>query len=296
MSWIELDDQILEHPKFIRAVKSGGADALHLWIGLRAYCSQKLTDGLVPTDMLDEVRGPRDPKKRAQSLGVLRAAGLLDEHADGIVMHDYLDWSSSRDEVLGRREKARERKARSRTPSRRDSQSDGERDSGSDSERSSPAVTNPRGRVSSASSPSEEETPTPSTVMNRKPPRDLTMASLGGQRTQDDPGVVAVFEAWKLAHGRTGSKFRQPADHRADTLFEAIQTHDVVTCLRVIEASKTDPKVLGKTDERGEEHRSIEYLFKPETFDRLLAAAMKTNAAKLPSVAEAVRIARGEAR
>jgi len=114
MSWLELDDRILEHPKFIRAVKLAGSEAVHLWLGFRAYCGQHLTDGFVPADMVDEVRGPRNQKKREAALSALLAAGLLKRREDGIQMHDYLQWSSSRDEVLDAREKARERKAKSR--------------------------------------------------------------------------------------------------------------------------------------------------------------------------------------
>ena len=115
MSWLELDDGILEHPKFIRAVKLGGSEAVHLWLGLRAYCGQHLTDGAIPRDMLYEVRGPSNPKKRAAALAVLFSVGLLeDDGATNVQMHDFLDWSSSRDAVLAARERARERKARSR--------------------------------------------------------------------------------------------------------------------------------------------------------------------------------------
>ncbi len=117
MSWLELDDRILEHPKFIRAVKLAGSDAIHLWLGFRAYCGQNLTNGRVPADMLDEVRGPKDPKRRKASLDALLAVGLLDPLAGGDVqMHNFLKWSSSRDAVLERREKARARKQRSREP------------------------------------------------------------------------------------------------------------------------------------------------------------------------------------
>jgi hypothetical protein len=114
MSWLELDDQILAHPKFIRAVKLGGSEAIHLWLGLRAYCGQLLTNGFIPEDMLDEVRGPTNPKSRAKAMAALKTVGLLDQIEGGLMMHDFLDWSSSREEVLQRRSSAKERKRRSR--------------------------------------------------------------------------------------------------------------------------------------------------------------------------------------
>lgn len=124
MSKLELDDQILNHPKFIRAVKLGGAETVFLWLGIRAYCGQLLTDGFVPSDMLDEVRGPLNAKKRAAALQVLVEVRLLDPCDGGFRMHDFLDWSRSKAQVLADRERARERQARSRGMSRRDSPGD----------------------------------------------------------------------------------------------------------------------------------------------------------------------------
>jgi hypothetical protein len=121
MSWIGLDDGILEHPKFIRAVNMAGSEAVHLWLGLRAYCARHLTDGHVPADMVDEVRGPRG-RKRQEALAALVHVGLLEQRDGAIIMHDYLDWSESRDSVLRKRAAARERQAKSRGMSQRDSE------------------------------------------------------------------------------------------------------------------------------------------------------------------------------
>jgi len=109
MTHIELDDQILNHDKFIRVGKSCGGDAIWLWLGMRAYCSQRLSDGFVPDDMLDEVRGPKDAKLRAKCIQALIDIKLVDKCDGGIMLHDYLDWSPSRDQVEDWRRKARER-------------------------------------------------------------------------------------------------------------------------------------------------------------------------------------------
>lgn len=103
MSWLYLDDRILEHPKFIRAVNRGGSDAVHLWLGIRAYCGQNLTDGFVPVDMIDEIRGPKDRRRRAAALDILVHENLIHEANGGFEMHDYLEWSESRDDVIRRR-------------------------------------------------------------------------------------------------------------------------------------------------------------------------------------------------
>jgi len=120
VSWLGLDDGILEHPKFIRAVNMAGSEAVHLWLGLRAYCGRYLTDGFIPADMVDEVRGPKGKARRA-ALDALIAVGLVDAEDGGLRMHNYLDWSESRDSVLRKRESARERQAKSRGMSQRDS-------------------------------------------------------------------------------------------------------------------------------------------------------------------------------
>ena len=115
MSWLELDDGILEHPKFVRAIKLAGSEAVHLWLGLRAYCGKHLTDGFVAEDMMDEVKGPKDPEKRAAALDALFEVGLLEKtRRAGLQMHDYLQWSKSREQVLAAREQARARKTKSR--------------------------------------------------------------------------------------------------------------------------------------------------------------------------------------
>lgn len=114
MSWLELDDRILEHPKFIRAVIRGGSCAIHLWLGLRAYAGQNLTDGHVPADMIGEVKGPRKPKDRTKALQALIDVGLLENVDDGVQMHDYAQWSRTREEILRDREKSADRKRRSR--------------------------------------------------------------------------------------------------------------------------------------------------------------------------------------
>lgn len=159
MSWIELDDGILEHPKFIRAVKIGGDGTVFLWLGLRAYCARNLTDGVVPEDMIDECRGPTDKQKRAKALAALVTVGLLKKTSNGVEMHDYLDWSSSREQVLERRERSRERKARQRgeshVPSRRDTKRD--------SAETPHGVTNPRARDPLPHLTSTPPTPLPQT-------------------------------------------------------------------------------------------------------------------------------------
>lgn len=188
MSWLELDDGILDHPKFIRAVKLGGSETVHLWLGIKSYCNKQLTDGLVPTDMLDEVRGPKDAKKRMAALAALIEVKLLDNVENGVQMHNYLKWSRSRADVLESRRKNSERQAKSR---------------GSHSVTArvvTPSVTDPSPLLSPSSPP-----PTPEG--ERAPRVDRFTASL----QQADPEDAAVLEAWRV-------KFRR---RKEDVLFTA---------------------------------------------------------------------------
>jgi hypothetical protein len=104
VSWLELDDGILRHPKFIRAIRLAGSEAIHLWLGLRAYCGQLLTDGEIPADMVDAVDGPSGKRARNSALEALISVGLIEKTDVGLRMHDYLDWSRSREEIEAKRQ------------------------------------------------------------------------------------------------------------------------------------------------------------------------------------------------
>lgn len=304
MSYWQMDDGFLGHHKTRRALRKG-AEALQMWLALRTYVAVNTTNGTIPDEDIDDLANA--PKSARKWLDVLvgcgeplpsgaRGPGLVDPLENGVwALHNYDRHGLSAAEVERRKEAARERKRkwsknRSGTqPERRsehvpDASENGYQERGSDE----PPLPLPLPLREE-----EEIPPTPSEPQpQRVKPVDAFTASLTGNRTQDNPGVIAVFEAWKLAHGFTGSKFRSPADSRADVLFEAVNTNGIEACLRVIEASKVDGMVTGKADERGQEHRSIEYIFKPATFDRLLRQAEKARAEKPIGAAESVRRAR----
>ncbi len=106
MSWLILDDQILRHPKFVRAHRLAGSSAIHLWLGFDAYCKQHKSDGLVPADMIATVDGP-DKRWRRRALEALLAVGLLERDGDDLRLHDFLDWNESREEIASKEEARR---------------------------------------------------------------------------------------------------------------------------------------------------------------------------------------------
>lgn len=79
MGWVRLDDDMLDHPKWRRALRDGGEHTIGIWLRLTSWCSRRLTDGEVPADMVDEVaelgRTRSDVRRRA--LEALVNAGLL---------------------------------------------------------------------------------------------------------------------------------------------------------------------------------------------------------------------------
>jgi hypothetical protein len=98
MSWLLLDDQILRHPKFVRAQRLSGSTAFHLWVGLTAYCKQQQSDGRVPSDMIETVDGP-DKRWRSRALKALLEVRLVEYEGDDLWVHDFLDWNASRQEI-----------------------------------------------------------------------------------------------------------------------------------------------------------------------------------------------------
>lgn len=215
MSKVELDDQILDHPKFVRAVKLAGSDAIFLWLGLRSYCSKLLTDGFIPADMADEVRGPRDQKRRAAALDALRTVNLVENVDGGVRLHDYLDHASSRAQIMAWRKANADRKAKSRGVSQRDSCRDGKCDD---------AVTPP---VTDGVTTSGVPAPSPSLITDT----DLPLPKERGDRfvncppdldlTQEQKDVLStsLVPAWAIPLMRAelvGKWVTRPADKTSD--------------------------------------------------------------------------------
>jgi hypothetical protein len=106
MPFIQLDDQITEHPKILQA----GAVAAWVWTSAIAYCQRQLTDGFVPAAAVPRLAQEATPKVLAR----LVSLHLLDRVDGGFLVHDYLDHNPSRVTVLRRRAEAAQRKERSR--------------------------------------------------------------------------------------------------------------------------------------------------------------------------------------
>lgn len=103
MAYAQIDDLFADHPKV--AGLSDAAFRLHV-AGI-LHCSRLLTDGLVDADEV-----PRLVRRyRKAALAELVDRCLWSWVLDGAyVIHDYLDWNPSREQVEERRKNARKRK------------------------------------------------------------------------------------------------------------------------------------------------------------------------------------------
>ena len=107
MAWVKIDDRMPEHPKMLQVRDS---DALWLHVCALCYCNRNLTDGFVHDDIVARLSGSKRPR---QAVSKLVAAGLWHEVSGGFVIHDYLEFQPSREDVTGEREKGKDRAARS---------------------------------------------------------------------------------------------------------------------------------------------------------------------------------------
>lgn len=89
MTWARLDDGFGEHPKVV-----GLSDAAYrLHVNAICYSARNLTDGVVPVGAL------RSLGKTGKSVTELTTCGLWEPGDGGYLIHDYLDYNPSREQV-----------------------------------------------------------------------------------------------------------------------------------------------------------------------------------------------------
>ena len=97
MAWVRIDDGFAEHPKVLKV----GGDAAWLHVAALCHCNRVQTDGVIHAEMLQRLSDRRAPHRLAAKLVEV---GIWDLHPDGWVIHDYLDYQPSRDEMAARRQ------------------------------------------------------------------------------------------------------------------------------------------------------------------------------------------------
>lgn len=95
MAWIKLDDQFFMHPKVIAA----GRDARDLYLAGLSYAAGQLTDGRLPGGALPLIAAMAGVGEAPALAERLLDVGLWEETDGGWLIHDYLEYNPSGDEV-----------------------------------------------------------------------------------------------------------------------------------------------------------------------------------------------------
>lgn len=110
MSWIKLDDQFPDHTK----VMACGPAAGWLYVCGLCYCGRMLTDGFIPQGQVRKLADLDNPLELAARLV---EHGLWERVKDGFLIHDYLEYNPSRQQVMAERGAAKERMKKNRNGS-----------------------------------------------------------------------------------------------------------------------------------------------------------------------------------
>lgn len=106
MPWARIDDIFYTHPKVRKAWRCRPALGLHMMT--LAFCMHHGTEGSVPSWFVEDQLP--DPRERTAAVGALVDCGLWSENGDGWIVHDFLDYNPSNEDVQARKEADRERK------------------------------------------------------------------------------------------------------------------------------------------------------------------------------------------
>ena len=100
MTWARLDDGLFENTKFLGLSRA----AKLLYIAGLVHCARQLTDGHIERGAVKIVRAMAGsgPKHAEELVGV----GLWNVNGAGYVVHDFLEYNPSREQVLERRAKS----------------------------------------------------------------------------------------------------------------------------------------------------------------------------------------------
>ena len=88
MSWVRIDDGFADHPKVV-----GLSDAaFRAHVRGMCYAARHRTDGHIPSAIVPTLA-------HTKALRELESSGVWDRNGTGYVIHDWLDYNRSRDEL-----------------------------------------------------------------------------------------------------------------------------------------------------------------------------------------------------
>ncbi|MDQ0735151.1 hypothetical protein [Arthrobacter agilis] len=100
MAWFNADDKMHSHPK----VRAAGLEATGLWLVCGTYCTDYLTDGVVPGWHVQSWPKGRQLAQR------LITAGLWTAEGDQYRFLSWTEYQRTKEQVENEKRKARERK------------------------------------------------------------------------------------------------------------------------------------------------------------------------------------------
>ena len=106
MVWARIDDHYTTHPK----LNAAGPLAIAVDVAGICYCALNLTDGYIPETALSILLNMPITQIRKQVARLIEV-GRWETKEGGYLVHDFLDYNPSAEEVLGKRQKEADRKA-----------------------------------------------------------------------------------------------------------------------------------------------------------------------------------------
>lgn len=112
MVWFTVDDGLSTSPKVLSIPRAHRMEAMGLWVTAGSWCGKHLTDGGVPTFMLDEWGAT------VETAEMLVVAGLWVSKAGGYQFHAWDEYQQTKNDVETTRSINREKKRRQRRNAR----------------------------------------------------------------------------------------------------------------------------------------------------------------------------------
>jgi hypothetical protein len=98
VTWFRIEGKMPQHVKYAPLTDT----AFRLAITAGCWCSENMTDGLIPKAMVAVLTAAPRGKKLTDSVGSLVRAGIWEERGEHWYLHDFLDWNMSREQWLKR--------------------------------------------------------------------------------------------------------------------------------------------------------------------------------------------------
>ena len=95
MAWARIDDNFFNHPK----VRKAGKDAVILYVAMLCHSNAFTTEGFITNEMLELIGSQAFQRRPKELADRLVECDLLDEVDGGYMIHDFLDYNYSRQQI-----------------------------------------------------------------------------------------------------------------------------------------------------------------------------------------------------